>query len=181
MKMNFEKNFRSGFTIIELVMVMAIIGVLAGALVMVIPRGTERARDTHRKSDLAQYQAALELYANKNNGYYPRRPQTSTVDTAFCINDLGLTSGLCPSDPRDGSTNCNDGTLCRYFYQSNNQSCGAGDGSACATGYIIWTGLEMPSDPLVNHYWVVCSDGRAGEVPSLELPPGSGDEGSCPL
>jgi prepilin-type N-terminal cleavage/methylation domain-containing protein len=183
--MKFLRKLRSeasgGFTLIELVMVMSIIGVLAGALVLIIPRGTERARDTQRKSDLSQYRAALELFANKNNGYYPVRPQIEVVDSAFCVDDLGLTAGMCPQDPRDGSANCNGSVVCRYYYQSNNQGCGDA-GSACATGYVMWTGLEMPSDAENTDYYVVCSDGRSGELASSGgFPPAPADSATCPL
>jgi len=53
-----------GYTLIELIVVIGVIGVLAGALVVLIDPATQlrRARDAQRKSDLSQIQSAIEIY-----------------------------------------------------------------------------------------------------------------------
>lgn len=61
---------RLGFTLVELMVVMAIIGILA-ALAVGNFRSTQiKARDAQRKSDLKQLTSALELYFN-DYGEYP--------------------------------------------------------------------------------------------------------------
>ena len=64
-----------GFTLIELLVVIGVIGVLASVLVIVINpvKQLQRARDTRRKSDIAQIQQSLELYRS-DKGYYPPNP-----------------------------------------------------------------------------------------------------------
>ena len=65
------KKLAAGFTLIEIIMVMAIIGVLVGIVLLNFPAATARARDTERKSDLYQFRTALETYANSHDGFYP--------------------------------------------------------------------------------------------------------------
>src|SRR3989338_1818510 len=68
-----------GFTLIELLIVVAIIGVLATVFISNFIGVRERARDSQRKQDLRQIQAALELY-RYDLGTYP--------DTVNCGNSL---------------------------------------------------------------------------------------------
>lgn len=62
-------NYRSGFTLIEILVVTAIISVLAG-LVFTNIKIISRARDAQRKADLKKIAAALEQYRS-DNGSYP--------------------------------------------------------------------------------------------------------------
>lgn len=61
-------NFK-GFTLVELLIVIAIIGVLSALLMANFIGVRQRARDAQRKSDLRQIQAALELYRSDLGGY----------------------------------------------------------------------------------------------------------------
>src|SRR5581483_8957177 len=69
MKLKTIKNSK-GFTIVELLIVIIIIGILA-ALVLNSFRGVqERARDTERQTDINAQQSQLEVYFT-DNGNYP--------------------------------------------------------------------------------------------------------------
>jgi prepilin-type N-terminal cleavage/methylation domain-containing protein len=59
-----------GFTLVELLIVIVIIAVLAGILFANLVGVRQRARDSQRKADLRQIQAALELYRS-DHGSYP--------------------------------------------------------------------------------------------------------------
>lgn len=61
---------RAGFSIIELLVVVSIISILAGALYFNINEGAAQSRDAQRQSDLRNLQSAIELYRN-DNGRYP--------------------------------------------------------------------------------------------------------------
>lgn len=60
---------KKGFTLVELLIVVAIIGVLATLLMVNFVGVRQRARDAQRKSDLRQIQSALEIYRSDNNSY----------------------------------------------------------------------------------------------------------------
>lgn len=65
-----KQKKQSGFTIVELLIVIVIIGILAGLVVTQILGATAKARDTERKTDLDQIANQLEAYYAKN-GFYP--------------------------------------------------------------------------------------------------------------
>jgi len=58
-----------GFTLIELIVVMSIIGVLATLIINNLNDARARARDTKRKQDLNQLKTAIRLYYNDNQSY----------------------------------------------------------------------------------------------------------------
>lgn len=157
-----RKTVIKGFTLIELLVVISIIGLLS-ALALVSFAGTQKsARDTTRKSDLRQYQTALEIFANKNGGLYPAETSSLGVDasTTLC-NDLSETT--CPEDPKQS-----DESDYKYSYMSDGT-----DGSVNATKYVLWGKLENVN---TTTYWVLCSNGKVGEASSLSI-----SAGSCPL
>lgn len=64
-------NFTNkGFTLIEILVVVAIIGTLTGLVASSFVNYQAKARDARRKSDLTQIQRALELFYN-DHGHYP--------------------------------------------------------------------------------------------------------------
>lgn len=65
-----KKSRMLGFTLIELIVVMAIIGVLAAVTAGSFASSQRRGRDARRKSDLGQIARALETYYN-DRGQYP--------------------------------------------------------------------------------------------------------------
>jgi prepilin-type N-terminal cleavage/methylation domain-containing protein len=83
-----------GFTLVELLIVVAIIAILTGMLTVNLADARERARDAQRKADLKQIQNALELYKNDQN---PQSyPQTDSWKNALTTN--GFMKKI-PSDP----------------------------------------------------------------------------------
>lgn len=66
----FKISNYDGFTIIELLIVIAIIGILSALLLSNFIGIRQRARDAQRKADLRQIQAALEIYRS-DQGNYP--------------------------------------------------------------------------------------------------------------
>ena len=157
------KKFSIGFTLVELLVVISVIGILASIVLVSFTGSQKQARDTQRKSDLRQYQLSLENYANKNNGLYPRRNVTVSADTTLCT-DLSQTT--CPSDPRE----VKDATF-DYKYQSDGT---VSDGTAASAIYVLWGKIENVS---ATTYWVLCSNGKSG-ASTTGIPPTGG---VCPL
>jgi len=125
------------FTLIEILVVIAIIGILA-VLAMVSYSGSQKqARDTQRKSDLKQYQTALESYAGKNGGLFPI-VTGSMADVCSSYLDSS-----CPDDPLLND----EGDEYKYTYTSIN-----------GLTYTLTASMESKD---VN--WIVSSDGTAGE------------------
>ncbi len=114
-----------GFTLIELMVVIAIIGLLASIITVSLVSSRAKGRDAKRISDIKTIQLALETYYN-DNGYYP----TSIYGGALTPYIATL-----PVDPTDNST--------PYKYvtwnSSNTQIC---TGTNLPIGYHLGTGLE---------------------------------------
>jgi prepilin-type N-terminal cleavage/methylation domain-containing protein len=62
-----------GFTLVEILIVVAIIGILASVALIGLGPVQKRGRDSRRISDLRETQSAIELYYSKC-GYYPGSP-----------------------------------------------------------------------------------------------------------
>jgi len=75
------KRINHGFTLIELMVVIAIIGILAGLLLPVLGRGKRAARATACLSNLRQLGIALELYVQDNEQRLPICAQLPSLQT----------------------------------------------------------------------------------------------------
>ncbi len=65
-----HKFKQKGFTMIELLVVISIIGLLASIVLVSFPGAMKSARDARRKSDISQIKTALEVYYEVH-GVYP--------------------------------------------------------------------------------------------------------------
>lgn len=91
MKKDVKRNRRPGFTLVELLIVIIIIGILAGGMMMVAGAGTDKANATKIVSDLRNFKsAALMLYADTNS--WPRTGENGISDIAKYI-DRKIVSG----------------------------------------------------------------------------------------
>lgn len=69
---------KSGFTIVELLIVVVVIAILAAITIVSFNGIQGRARDSERVSDISSIQKKLELFYAEN-GYYPNSTQMSNV------------------------------------------------------------------------------------------------------
>ena len=63
------RNAQSGFTIIELLIVIVVIGILAALVLNAFGNIQERARDTERRSDINSIHTQLEVFYTDNTAY----------------------------------------------------------------------------------------------------------------
>lgn len=102
---------KRGFTLIELIVVIAIIGLLSTLAVVALGSARLKARDSKRLSDLKQLQTALELYYTDQNQYPAGNAVVLGAGNFVCLNAVGWQAvgcanpymGLVPADPGTGT------------------------------------------------------------------------------
>lgn len=121
-------QYYKGFTLIELIVVIAIVGVLAAGLIALINPITQlqKSRDAQRKSDIKQIQAALEFY-RAQNGYYPTT--LPACGGAWVVSGVTYMQKI-PCDPQGGS----------YKYTTSNP-CGVTVGAGMSQ-YVVRACME---------------------------------------
>lgn len=67
--MSNQKNFNRGFTILELIVSLAIIGLLLAVAINGLATSKQKSRDAKRVDEIKQIQNALQLYHNDNQSY----------------------------------------------------------------------------------------------------------------
>lgn len=77
---------RSGFTIVELMVVVAVIGLLVTIVVFALGDWRERTAKTEVQASLSQLASALKDYSNFNDTY-PVPPSTTYTDTSYNQSD----------------------------------------------------------------------------------------------
>ncbi len=70
----FLSNTKRGFTLIEILVVIAIIGILSSVVLASLATSRAKARDARRIADLEEVKKALELYYDSNGAYPPTGP-----------------------------------------------------------------------------------------------------------
>jgi prepilin-type N-terminal cleavage/methylation domain-containing protein len=106
---------RRGFTIMELLVSLAIIAVLLSVVLVLMDNVRERTRDSKRVSDMREVSKAFELYAVEN-GRFPIAVETVTItgeDAVSTALESAETISEMPTDPIHPTTS--------YTYQTDPQ------------------------------------------------------------
>jgi len=74
---------RGGFTLIEMLVVIAIIGVLSALLLNLLPRAANMKVRTRVKAELAQLETAIEAYKEKRGHYPPDHPGLPSTNSLY--------------------------------------------------------------------------------------------------
>jgi general secretion pathway protein G len=123
------KMNRKGFTLIEILIVVAIIAILASIVLVGLGPTQALGRDSRRVSDLAEVQNGLELYYSANGGYPVG--QTSWGKLTTTLEGAGVGVNAVPDDPSSGVDYVYSGTSASPTY---------------ATTYVLQAGMESSKD-----------------------------------
>ncbi|HUD03734.1 MAG TPA: type II secretion system protein [Patescibacteria group bacterium] len=127
------KKNKSGFTIIEVLIVLAIAGLIMLIVFLAVPALQRNSRNTQRKNDIASLLSAVSEYSTNHSGTYPGGGNFSTVFTDTNPN-LGYytTAGNVTWAKQNGPTPVTDPAsldsvkLANYAKCSGNSSVAAG-------------------------------------------------------
>lgn len=139
---------QKGFTIIEVMIVLAIAGLIMLIVFLAVPALQRSARNTQRKNDAGNLASAVSTWISNNNGSVPGM-ETGTYASATCTTDMGtIVQGI-----KLG------------YYTNTSVSCGASSGlipTACtSTG----TGCTTPKIGTENIVFVA-GDTCSGNTPT---------------
>ncbi len=93
---------KKGFTLIELMIVVVIIGILAAIAIPNFMRMTQRAKESSVKANMHTMQLTAEDFATLNSGAYASDGTATTSETTEVLVDL-MPSGVWPDNPFTGA------------------------------------------------------------------------------
>jgi type II secretion system protein G len=114
-------NHKPGFTLVEMLIVIVIIGILASALIPRLSQARERANDTARKAHIQNIATVLIAYQIDRGSY----PTTAGPISAISSQLIGAGLSSVPTDPDanrsflgigSSTTNCTASPIGQYMY-----------------------------------------------------------------
>jgi len=145
------KKKQTGFTIVELLIVIVVIGILAAIVITTFVGVQKRARDSERKSDLQALASQIEVYF-ADNSFYPSLGQMN--DPVFRGDNLQGLKDEALDDPSDAAgpvlaATAPDAATGPLQYSYETTGCNAA-GIECQ-GFTLTANLENDESPPVNH------------------------------
>lgn len=133
------KSKQKGFTIVELLIVIVVIGILAALVITTFTGIQQKARNTERETDIKALQGQIEAYYAQN-GKYPTLDNMN--DATFRSNNMKGLDAEALKDPK-GSAQTLVGTAAAnsYSYDVTPSGCDNGSGGDC-TGYTLTATYE---------------------------------------
>lgn len=129
--MNCKSKTKTGFSLVEILVVVAILAILIALIASSFIRQIAKGNDSRRKADLNRIKIALEEYEKDNNCY----PNAGYMDKCGPDADVATRPYLSnmPCDPVTKET---------YAYEN--------DGAICSRWYRIYTVLQNSTDPQIT-------------------------------
>jgi prepilin-type N-terminal cleavage/methylation domain-containing protein len=111
-----EKKRQEGFTIIEVLIVLAIAGLIILIVFLAVPALQRNSRNTQYKSQVSTYMGAVSEFMNNNNGRAPVAGDLTTINNLAADGPLteptALTTGAQTGDPALGVMQIQVGFTC---------------------------------------------------------------------
>jgi len=167
----FKHRKYAGFTLIELMVVIAIIGILASAVLSSLNDARAEARDSVRRTELRQVQIAMEYYYNKYGTYRIANSGWREGGNGWFGYENGSTYSMAVSRVLYNEGFLSESLVDAPFNSSATQPeymiylCDGG------SRYSITSTLERPTDEDIQHAYTACNGGA--ENPSCNDAPGS--------
>lgn len=108
---NIKTKSKKGFTIIEVVLVLAIAGLIFIMVFVALPALQRNQRDAQRRNDVAKVAAALDQYKTNNRGKLPTPPNNSRY--TYCTNAQAAT--IQPNNPDSYDDLGYGGVACKFI------------------------------------------------------------------
>lgn len=122
---NIVTNKNKGFTIVELLVVIVVIGILAAITLVSYSGITARANLSKGQGNAEAIGQVLDMYASEN-GYYPATAAIATAGATAAKIPSGLTIQTA------APTSTNPGTVFQYYW------CGASSSTATGAKLVYW-------------------------------------------
>jgi prepilin-type N-terminal cleavage/methylation domain-containing protein len=145
MKLNKIKQ-NQGFTIVELLIVIVVIGILALLVITTYTGIQQKARNTKRDTDLSAIQTQLEAFY-QTNGYYPNLTDMNSATWVTAnLRSLDQTALIDPSNAAQSMALVSAPAAKSYAYDATNAAGATCDGASPAdqacTSYVLTATYE---------------------------------------
>ena len=126
------KKRNQGFTIVELLIVIVVIGILALLVITTYSGIQQKARNSQRQSDLQALQTQLEAFYSQN-GYYPTLTDINTESWRTTnMKNLDKNAMIDPSNATQSATLVDGPAAKSYSYEVTDSAGADCTGDACA-------------------------------------------------
>lgn len=166
-----KKNLQKGFTIVELLIVIVVIGILAALVLNAFGNVQAKARDTQRQTDIRSLATALEVYYN-DNGNYPATislgtgsGQISGVDAGAVIAPYATSGGANVTGVfAAAAAAAAPTTKANLYCTGSNTPAGVGCTTSGAGEFYEYIPNASPASKFVLYYWSETANNNAGAM-----------------
>ena len=152
---------QTGFTIVELLIVIVVIAILAAITIVAYTGIQERARDSQRLSDIKAIEKALRLYAADNNDQFPTESSGANGNVGEGAGVDSILASYMVSVPHDPA---GPGNGSYYYYYDGQHNCGGNPSKAV----LFIRQLEVPqNDNTICNSWG--SEGGSNEAGAYHI------------